>query len=155
VDTFCCWEVINCFQDPDGFCPTALQCFENCPSGDPYACAMQCDGGNYNVPFNDLTMCGSTNCMADCMQPPPPPTCFLQTGMPACDQCINTACGGSCSTCYNNAQCRDLLYCIMDCETESCMNQCVSQYPGGINDLMDFIGQGGCVDANCSSPCNF
>ena len=154
LDMSCCGEVINCFQDPDGFCPIAVDCFEKCPTGDPYACAQSCDGGNFSVPFNDLFNCGAANCPAQCMNATQP-SCAVQSGSPACDECINTQCAAECNACANNPSCMDLLACIQPCSSYQCQQDCINQFPAGVDDLLAFLAQDGCLATNCGAPCGF
>ena len=154
IDTNCCGEVINCFNDPQGFCPQAVSCFESCPMGDPMACAQMCDQGMYNVPFNDVISCGTNFCPAECMNPVQP-DCPLQTGDPQCDNCMNSICGYECNACINNNQCMDLLMCVQECYDDACYQQCFMQYPAGVDPLMAFLGQDGCLAVNCSGACGF
>lgn len=153
----CCGEVINCFFDPQGYCPYAINCYETCPLGDPFECAQMCDGGNFNVPFNDLFTCGVNYCPAECIQaePPPPEECPVTSGDPQCDNCINSQCAYECNTCMNNGQCVDLLVCLSECSDYQCQEQCFAQFPGGVDDLMAFIGSDGCLSMYCSGPCGF
>ncbi len=156
LDMNCCSQVINCFQDPSMFCPYAIQCFEDCTLGDPLQCYQMCDGGSGNQAFTDLVMCGSGPCASVCQSTlPPPPQCPIESSIPECDDCINDQCGTECLACINNSQCVDLLVCVYDCYDQSCMQNCINQYPGGVNDLFSFLGEGGCVDTKCSTPCGF
>jgi hypothetical protein len=56
-----------------------------------------------------------------------------------CDACGSCAMEGACadelSTCQSNPACLDLYFCIEPCTTQSCIDSCASQYPGGIADL--------------------
>jgi hypothetical protein len=63
-------EVIKCFQDPDGFCATAFECFENCPDGDFFSCPGKCAGDPYNLPYDELLECGLINCYDECIGVP-------------------------------------------------------------------------------------
>lgn len=158
MDMNCCGEVIACFEDPAGFCPKAVECFENCPMGDPMECASMCDDGNFDVAFNDLIMCGASNCPNACMNtdpPPPPPDCPVQSGSPPCDECINTQCGDECMACVGNDDCMELLYCLSDCYDDACQQECLASHPGGVNDLLAFLGYDGCLANNCANECGF
>jgi hypothetical protein len=154
VDMNCCDQVISCFNDPQGFCPKALECYENCPMGDPSACAQQCDQGMYNVPFNDLLTCGMNACPTECMTTTQQ-ECPVTSNDPQCDNCINTMCNYECNTCVNNSQCVDLLMCLQECYDDACYQSCASQYPGGLDAYMAFLGQNGCLATNCYADCGF
>ncbi len=83
-----------------------------------------------------------------------PNTCAL-TGDPTCDSCLSTSCGTECSTCLNDPACYDLLNCITNCPSGSqqCQQQCVSQNPGALDQLLAFLGPNGCAQANCYDQC--
>jgi hypothetical protein len=154
LDMNCCGEVISCFEDPTGYCPQILDCYENCPMGDPYECASMCDNGNFNIEFNDVFECGASYCAGPCMNPvPPPDECPLQTADPPCDNCMQTKCGAECNACVNNSQCMDLLYCATSCSDDACQQQCFDTYPNGVDVLLEFLGVGGCLEVNCSNEC--
>ena len=80
--------------------------------------------------------------------------CSIQSSDAACDACMHDRCINECVACTSNTECVSLLECINGCGSNStCQNSCANQYPSGIDDLMAFLGVGGCLDTECGSAC--
>lgn len=81
--------------------------------------------------------------------------CPIDTGWPPCNDCIDAECGTECANCVAEPECNSLLECLLACQNQNdqCSQDCVNQYPGGINTILELVGQNGCVTANCGSAC--
>lgn len=74
----------------------------------------------------------------------------------ACSLCLHTNCQDLYCTCYNNADCTDLVFnCLSQCDPaaadyQMCTQDCATMYSGGVSDAALL---GGCSDQNCAADC--
>lgn len=88
--------------------------------------------------------------------------CDIQTGLTACDACINTQCITECNACVANAECMAIWTCIQtDCiaadggTNETCAMGCAMGHTSGLMDFQAFWkgAQPGCVVNQCGNDC--
>jgi|HubBroStandDraft_1064217.scaffolds.fasta_scaffold20991_3 hypothetical protein len=88
----------------------------------------------------------------DCSSPPPtsnaPKTCNVSATATACDACEFNNCCDQFTTCQENSACASIGQCVQACSSQSCIDDCESQYPGGASDFSTFSN---CLIAFCSS----
>lgn len=68
----------------------------------------------------------------------------------SCAYCEATSCCDVLVKCATLSACSELVSCISDCETESCLTNCEKLYPAGIAPLNAFYE---CVGNKCKSQC--
>jgi hypothetical protein len=81
-------------------------------------------------------------------------TCKLQNetlGTGACDQCIGKSCCAEVKACDGNQECVALLSCANQCAgDDACVQDCVNQYPNGVNPVKTLAG---CMKQSCAGAC--
>ena len=129
-----------------GCSPNDMNCVSNCANQHP-------DGVSDAMPFAGPGGCVPTHCQTQCT--PGTSTCSFSSGVPACDSCVQSSCLASCTQCTSNPECVLLVQCALQCSPndQSCISQCASQHPNGLNDASAFAGPGGCVSTNCGPQC--
>ncbi|MBK8259557.1 MAG: trypsin-like serine protease [Polyangiaceae bacterium] len=78
-------------------------------------------------------------------------------GNQTCDECAQAAtsnggsCAGAVNTCLNNADCSAFVQCINNCQSQTCVDQCVQDNPDGVDGYLAILG---CIcDTGCPSEC--
>jgi hypothetical protein len=74
----------------------------------------------------------------------------LGSTIPACDSCFRDHCCSRGTTCGNNPDCLSLLDCTRPCTTNSCLQDCATQFPGGVS---AYNALNTCMNDNCSTDC--
>jgi hypothetical protein len=72
-----------------------------------------------------------------------------------CPSCADASTSGACSGPYNacgsSQACIDFYYCIADCADQPCVDDCVAQYPNGVDIYVDMID---CICSDCATECS-
>jgi hypothetical protein len=79
-----------------------------------------------------------------------PPGQGGSSGGNACANCLQSSCGQQLAACQANAQCAQLFGCVAECQDETCENNCVNQFPGGVQTLNAFLQ---CGLSACNAAC--
>lgn len=73
---------------------------------------------------------------------------------PSCDLCVESnrtgACAGAVDACLDNQPCLDLVSCLNDCTSDSCVDDCASAHSAGIS-LLNALFQCDCTQ--CATEC--
>jgi hypothetical protein len=174
IDTSCATECTTCLND--SACSALLDCILQCTPNNNQCqqhCAQQNPAGiNPLLAFLGPNGCVAASCDAACGGGSGgsggsggaggaggaggtggtggTDVCPLSTGNPDCDSCLDSSCGTECSACVNDTECMALLTCISGCNQgdTQCQQQCATQHQSGINLLLAFLGQNGCVATN-------
>lgn len=72
------------------------------------------------------------------------------TGEDVCETCLSSKCNSELLACSQNSACVSLLDCISNCTDEACTENCLSQYAGGAEQLLDILE---CTETSCSTEC--
>lgn len=82
-------------------------------------------------------------------------TCAFETGSGACDQCMNASCYDSCSACGAGTECAAFVSCALACASTdaACMQDCMSQHAGGVDEGLALVGPAGCLRTACNAAC--
>lgn len=151
INTTCLAICNDCANDQA--CLDLLSCMQNCSDATcDNACIGQYPTGEAPLmAFIGENGCMTTSCANDCGSD----SCGMTSSDTVCDDCMNQRCFTECAACANNQSCLDLLTCIQGCTTGDtvCEDNCTNQYPSGLDDLLNFIGSGGCLDVNCTTEC--
>ncbi len=84
-----------------------------------------------------------------------PGPCALVTGKGGCDPCMNQQCYDQCNACGAGAPCAAFVACALSCTSgdAACMQDCMAQYPDGVQDGLALVGPDGCLRTNCNAAC--
>ena len=156
----CCADGTACGNSAS--CTALVSCLGNCAQGDT-TCVNGCATQNQSgvAPLQALQTCISSTCDTECnggsagggSTPPPAGSCgTLQTGVAACDTCLDNSCCSQALTCSNSTACMAYLDCLQtnNCTTQACANTCSTQHPGG---AAPYAALNTCLSTNCASPC--
>jgi len=157
----CCADGTACANSAS--CTALVTCLGNCAQGDT-TCANGCATQNQSgvATLQALQTCISSSCSTQCAaggsggggtNPPPAGSCgTLQTGVAACDTCLDNSCCSQASTCSNSTACTAYLQCLQtnNCTTQACANQCGTAHPGG---QAPYTALNTCLSTNCASAC--
>jgi hypothetical protein len=76
----------------------------------------------------------------------------VNSGMPACDTCMTTACCAQVTACLFDAECNALSSCLYKCAVgdQACIDACTSTHPAGAS-LLNSAND--CENTTCSAAC--
>lgn len=147
LDAACCVEGQACAQN--GACSSLALCRLRCAPNDLeclHACGVDYfDGINA---WKALNGCESVSCGDACAT-----SCGIEWADPVCNECVQTMCFESCGTCASNPACVALLQCVVACSDDACQGACADAHPSGLDALVGFMGQGGCLETRCAGAC--
>ncbi len=146
----CCGELLS-FEDASGS-DAFLDCVTGCATE---ACLEGCfdDYPQATAAFNDFSQCDEAECSSPCSEDEPVETdneCLDTSETDVCVLCDQMYCCSEMVACADNTSCTNLVSCLADCSTDTCSENCVTSYSGGVDLLMDF---GNCHEDQCSSVC--
>ena len=146
----CCDEVTTCEGSSE--CQSATSCIAGCSTDSCVEnCVNQYPSGSMEL--LDVLECMDGYCSAECGSGGSTTgggECTPSVGADACEICTADSCCDEMTTCEDSADCIDALYCLVDCSTDSCAQNCVNQYPAGSLLLLDVFD---CMDTYCSGEC--
>lgn len=135
----CCDSYADCKGDP--LCDAYALCMrEDCPLSYNYKqCVEFCDAAHPGgfLPLSTRLACVSNLCYAECAPSP-------------CTDCLAEHCAIEDVACKTNEDCARLSLCTQDCDSDSCFDACLSQWPGG---RADYEAWGDCGVRNCTDLC--
>lgn len=81
--------------------------------------------------------------------------CTLDFSPDECDACKTSQCQGACEHCSEQSACLAAVKCIQACSNELCKESCLEQYAGGLDGLLNLMGDDGCLGTRCTLPCGY